>query len=84
MKKILHAIYRRVVCQSCPVTDAATGRKEIATYTEVLGFVISVTYKSVSDKSIAENLKAWQARATNQRMRDLPPHRQKWLTPANH
>ncbi len=45
MKKLLHAIYRRVVCQSTPVTDLATGRKEIATYTEVLGFITKVTYK---------------------------------------
>lgn len=47
MKKLLHAIYRRVVCQSSPVTDVATGRKEIATYTEVLGFVINTTYKPI-------------------------------------
>ncbi len=45
MKKFIHKIYRRVVCKSNPVTDVATGRKEIATYTELFGFIIKTTYK---------------------------------------
>jgi len=43
--KLLHYFYCRVVHASKPVIDAATGRKEIATHTELFGFVVKTTYK---------------------------------------
>lgn len=45
MKKLLLKIYRNVVCESNPVTDVTTGKKEIATYTEICGIVTKINYK---------------------------------------
>lgn len=47
MKKLIHLIYRTVVHRSTPVTDVATGRKEIAEHTEMFGFIIKTTYKPI-------------------------------------
>ena len=47
MKKLMHIIYRTVAHRSNPVTDIATGRKEIATHTELFGIVIKTTYKAI-------------------------------------
>lgn len=47
MKKIIHFIYRNVVHSSTPVTDIATGRREIATHTEVFGIVVKTIYKAI-------------------------------------
>ena len=47
MKNLIHFIYRTVAHKSNPVTDIATGRKEIATHTELFGVVTKITYKPI-------------------------------------
>lgn len=45
MKKLIHFIYRTVAHQSTPVTDVATGKREIAVTSEFFGHVINIKYK---------------------------------------
>ncbi|MFW2137139.1 hypothetical protein ACK2M7_12810 [Chryseobacterium sp. TY4] len=44
MKKILHQLFSY---KSIPVTDAETGRPEVATYCHILGFPLKPTYKPI-------------------------------------
>lgn len=47
MKNLLHLIYLKKTYKSKPVTDALTGRKEIAIVSEFFGFVVKITYQAV-------------------------------------
>lgn len=47
MKKLMHTIYCTVINQSNPVTDIETGHKEISIRTELFGFIIKRTYKTI-------------------------------------
>ncbi len=54
MKKLL----QKIICFTTrEVTDVATSRKEIATYTKLFGFVVKTTYTPVlSDDELSEYL----------------------------
>ncbi|WP_162990012.1 hypothetical protein [Chryseobacterium sp. 6424] len=48
MKKLLHRLFSY---KTIPVTDAETGRKEIATYSHFMGFPLKPTYKPLNTPS---------------------------------